>query len=319
MVHETASRILCSNRVTDSEFKKEQENALLDEMNRLLASAADLKAAGSKFHDRRQFPIFEGENAFCVQIPQRNVAEKFCLVLLKSAGGGDSAVERSIYGDLRAAARRISPDVALLANLMAGDQHGHVADAGAATGYVSEPNPIALFLERSLPQKAAMRSRNEASYVSVRTWRSSIKEHQIEALRALKRAPPPDFVDQIVSELVSAIDKLIGRDTFDVVVPMPCGSSGTHRCLSARLAERLSQVIGKPMVSALSAELRAGSSHPKNNASRPRMQVEQTLTESILLVDDVVTSGDHIEEALSLLRKSSSSAFAIAWIGGETK
>jgi orotate phosphoribosyltransferase len=37
----------------------------------------------------------------------------------------------------------------------------------------------------------------------------------------------------------------------------------------------------------------------------------------VLLVDDVATSGQHIEEAAHLLREAGANVLAVAWIGGD--
>jgi predicted amidophosphoribosyltransferase len=72
-----------------------------------------------------------------------------------------------------------------------------------------------------------------------------------------------------------------------------------------------------PVVKALSLERVEGSSHPKTNVGRSPMRLEAAVVGDILLVDDVATSGRHLEEAALLLRNQNASVLPIAWIGGD--
>ena len=51
--------------------------------------------------------------------------------------------------------------------------------------------------------------------------------------------------------------------------------------------------------------------------NRPRLELVRTIGEPILLVDDVATSGAHIEEAVKLLKPHCGTVMAVAWIGGD--
>ena len=58
----------------------------------------------------------------------------------------------------------------------------------------------------------------------------------------------------------------------------------------------------------------AGSSHPRTNATRPRMRLVAEPNGNILLIDDVATSGSHIEEAATLLRRVAAGVTPVAWL-----
>jgi len=115
-----------------------------------------------------------------------------------------------------------------------------------------------------------------------------------------------------------AVNRIIGRTAFGAVVAMPCGRSSPAHCLSSRVAERLAARLNLPLVAALESERRPGASHPRDNARRPPMRLVDAVTVPVLLIDDVATSGRHLEEATALLQPTSGAVFSIAWIGGDS-
>jgi PAS domain-containing protein len=173
------------------------------------------------------------------------------------------------------------------------------------------------FLEETLVQRNALRTRNGTMYVTFRAWRQSIRTHQIRALKALKRSAPEALGARIAAELEEGVRALIGARAFYAIVPMPCGHSTPEACLSRAIARHLGEKLNLPVVDALHLPQMPGSSHPKNNVHRPPIALSQSVQGPILLVDDVATSGQHLEEACKLLRPGSGSVLAIAWIGGD--
>ena len=183
---------------------------------------------------------------------------------------------------------------------------------------LGELGPTSTFLTETLVARTAVRARGGMSYVTLRTWRGAIKEYQIKALRALKARPPAPFVEAIAQEMEDAVKRIIGRAAFGAVVAMPCGRSSAGQCLSSRIAERLAGRLNLKLVAALESERRPGASHPRDNARRPPMRLVEPVPVPVLLVDDVATSGRHLQEATALLQPGSGAVFSIAWIGGES-
>jgi predicted amidophosphoribosyltransferase len=180
-----------------------------------------------------------------------------------------------------------------------------------------EQRPTAEFLLETLVRRRALRNRKDVSYVTLRSWRQSIRDHQISALRAIKRNQPASIAAEIAAEIHDDIRSLFGVANFQAVVPMPCGHSEPGRCLSEEIAKALARDLGLPVAHALSLAPEKGSSHPARNAVRPGMTLATPVTGAVLLIDDVSTSGRHIEEASLLLRSKGASVLAIAWIGGD--
>lgn len=177
-------------------------------------------------------------------------------------------------------------------------------------------DPISEFLLDSLVTGTRLHQRNGISYLTLRRWRSGVKQYQIGALRAQKYNPPPLFINAIADEIVAALEVSVGPRACNFVVPIPCSRSAAETCLSILIAEKVAAKLRLPAIRALSIEPAAGASHPITNASRAPMRLIEPIGGSALLLDDVATSGAHIEEGTRLLRPTAGTVFSIAWIGG---
>lgn len=189
------------------------------------------------------------------------------------------------------------------------------SEAVAPTGNGDGTGPVSRFLEDTLIKAQRLNRRNDTSYLTTRRWRSSIRKYQISAMRALKADAPEAFVQTIAAELANAMQAVHGSVEHCVVVPVPCGHSGEN-CLSARLAKGLAARLGVPLVDAFKPiDTVKGTSHPRKNASRASMRLANPVKVPVILVDDIATSGSHIDEAAKILRTDAPSVWPIAWIG----
>lgn len=174
---------------------------------------------------------------------------------------------------------------------------------------------VSEFLVKTLIQKIAIRERKQISYLRLCSWRRSIKESQLAALKILKHYRPPEFVDLAADQFVFGLKKIYGSQVISNVVPVPCGNSGHHDCFSRQLAVRIAQKTAARVVFALEGDLGRGSSHPKksNHWKAPRLTTK--INGPALLVDDIATSGVHMTKSLDVLRKNGVDAVGVAWIG----
>lgn len=171
---------------------------------------------------------------------------------------------------------------------------------------------VADFLLDTLVMCHRVLTRGSTSYNAIATWRQSIKTSQLAALRALKRNPPPAFVERAATMIATATTQMFDHVAASVV-PVACGNSG-EQCLAAQLAERVAQLLDRPFIPAFALLDVAGGSHPRKNAARPRMRIEREPEGPVLLIDDVAASGSHITEAARLLRSRGLGVFSIVWI-----
>lgn len=177
------------------------------------------------------------------------------------------------------------------------------------------PDVLSDFLFDTLRIQKRLLQRKGFNYLALRTWRKPIKNYQISAVKALKRNPPESFVERIAIEMRAAVEAVHGNLDGAVVVPVPCGHSGA-RCLSERIAGTLASLTGIKLVNAFETVPLGGSSHPRTNAKRPRMKLVEAPKGQVILVDDIATSGAHIEEAMKLLSESAKGVWSITWIAG---
>lgn len=256
-----------------------------------------------------------------VPLCRRALVEKVSTPQLEVIVDADDGAQ-SIYSVVASPVRPVdSPDHLLMAT---------VADITALTGREAEierrvrpagasgaSEPTSEFLTATLVERPAIRARNGMSYLTVRSWRASIRQYQIAALKALKRRPPPELVERIASELTRAVVGLLGAAAFRAVVPIPCGHSRTSECFSVVLARAVAASLDLPMIRAFADQDMEGASHPRQNALRPPLVLVQPVGEPVLLIDDVATSGQHFEEAVDMLKPHAGAVLAIAWIGGD--
>jgi hypothetical protein len=173
--------------------------------------------------------------------------------------------------------------------------------------------PASRFLLETLLHKPRLLERNGCSYLPLRMWRKPIKAHQLAALIALKMSPPPSVVDKIAAEIAATVKQTYGN-TFQTIVPVPGGSSGRDNAFSVLLGKSVSNQLGISFANALLGSDRVGSSHPKKSSKLKPFVLREQVGGNVLIIDDVATSGRHIELATLALRSSCEFCTAVVWI-----
>lgn len=175
-------------------------------------------------------------------------------------------------------------------------------------------DPLSAFLLDTLRVRRALHTRNGMAYVTLRAWRQAIKSTQMSALKALKLAPPPPLVVAAADEMARAAVGIFGR-SFGCVVPVPGGSSGRRYGLSIMLGEEIAARLDCACRDAICFQAERGGSTPRKAGRLKPFELRGALEGPVLLVDDVATSGRHLELAHSALTATGVAVLTMAWIG----
>ncbi len=179
---------------------------------------------------------------------------------------------------------------------------------------VSSPGDAAV---GSLVWRPCFRSRKDVSYLGVRSWRSDAKRADIDALKDVKRDCRADVIDAAATDLTLVASSFGGPLSGWTVTTVPCGHSRRPDCFAKQLAQRCAVQLGLPFLQVWADRYVSGSSHPKEFAKLPPLEWVAAPPGPMLLIDDVATSGWHMEEALLALRSRGVTALGLVWIGGE--
>jgi hypothetical protein len=174
--------------------------------------------------------------------------------------------------------------------------------------------PVSKFLFETLIVKKRLLTRNGVNYLALRQWRKPIKPYQVDALKALKADKDPSCVQAMADEIVDQVLKVYGN-LFTDVVPVPGGNSGRERSLSVMIAEAVAKKLNLPLRNVLvAAPVPLGASHPKKSANLKPYGLREEVTGNVLIIDDVSTSGKHVELATNALKPFCKYSTAVVWV-----
>ena len=161
--------------------------------------------------------------------------------------------------------------------------------------------------------------RNEMRWISVFKWRAGRKAHGLTALRRAKQTLDRQVISEAAVSIAALACELFGDHPADAVTSVPCGHSRRPDCFGKQLAQKGCLNLQLRFVQIFADRPAVGGSHPKQNRQlTPLVQIGRP-PQSILLVDDLATSGVHLEELTIALRKLGVSGPAMAWISGLIK
>jgi hypothetical protein len=178
--------------------------------------------------------------------------------------------------------------------------------------------PCVAFLFDTLVKKRVLHARNGVDFITMRTWRGPMKEYQLAALVALKKNKPDELIKRVGSELAQAALGLHGAGNIGCVVPVPGGNSGDGHSFSVLVAHEVAACLKIPCEQVLVSPqqpAKPGASTPKKSARLKTFDVARSIKGPVLVVDDVVSSGKHMELAVAALRQQANAVYGIAWIG----
>lgn len=184
----------------------------------------------------------------------------------------------------------------------------------------NEPEPLREkdILLRSLVYRPTIFQRKDVRWIAAHTWRSQAKERGIRALKAVKNDFDPVFIKAAAEPISALIRELFGSGPAHAVTCIPCGHSCRADCFGKLLAQAVALGTGMPFIQVFADRHRAGVSHPKQSTKLPPLRQIARPPGSTIIIDDVATSGEHLEQAVLALRRVGIAASAFAWISGST-
>lgn len=173
----------------------------------------------------------------------------------------------------------------------------------------------------ALVLRPSIRSRNGVAYLTIRAWGSSTKCADFGVIKNVKRSVviDADLVSAAAGEIANHVRALVGRAAGWTVSTVAVGHSRRDDAFAVQIARATASALGLEFAQVFENRFVPGVSHPKECRNLPKLQVRIRPTMPVLLVDDIVTSGFHMEEALTALRALGVAAFGVAWIGGSIK
>jgi predicted amidophosphoribosyltransferase len=112
------------------------------------------------------------------------------------------------------------------------------------------------------------------------------------------------------------IRQLRGESAAGAITCVPCGHSRRPDCLGKQIAQAVAKSLDLPFLQVFADRPCSGVSHPKEFAKLPPLECIADPRPQMILVDDLATSGWHVEESLTALRRLGGSASAFVWITG---
>jgi len=167
-----------------------------------------------------------------------------------------------------------------------------------------------------LVHRPTVYSRKAVSWISVRSWAAKSRIADIAAVKVAKRAVDQGVIDAAAYELAAILRKMIGPATGWTVTNIPCGHSQRPDCFGKRLSAAVAQQLGIVHLEVWADRFCTGSSHPKEFAKLGPLEWIAAPTSAMIVIDDVATSGWHMEEALTALRNRDITALGVVWISG---
>jgi hypothetical protein len=168
----------------------------------------------------------------------------------------------------------------------------------------------------SLVYRPMVFRRNDVGWIAACAWRVGAKADDVAALKRAKRELDRRLIDGAAALVAALVRQLRGDRAADAITNVPCGHSRRPDCLGKQIAQAVAEALSLPFLQIFADRPCSGVSHPKEFAKLPPLYPIADPPASMLLVDDLATSGWHVEESLTALRGLGASASAFVWITG---
>lgn len=171
-------------------------------------------------------------------------------------------------------------------------------------------------LNQLLVYRPTIFRRNQIRWMSVYRWKAGRKEDGLAALKRAKRELDRKVIDEAALSVAALICELFGDQPAEGITNVPCGHSRRTDCFGKQLAQAVAAHLQIKFVQVFADRPRTGVSHPKQSANVTPLRRIGTPPGFVFVVDDLATSGQHLEELTLALRDLGVTASAMAWISG---
>jgi predicted amidophosphoribosyltransferase len=168
----------------------------------------------------------------------------------------------------------------------------------------------------SLVYRPALFRRNEIRWIAAYAWRSRARVRGLRILKQEKEALDPVLIADAAQSIATLVREIFGNKPVDAITCIPCGHSRRADCFGKQLAQSVASAIDIPFLQIFADRPCPGSSHPRQCTTTPQLRQVADPPRSVMIIDDVATSGWHLEEAALMLRRSGVAASSIVWISG---
>jgi hypothetical protein len=181
----------------------------------------------------------------------------------------------------------------------------------------AEPAPPSQsMLLGSLVYRPALFRRNEIRWISAYAWRSRTRARGLEALKRAKETLDQSVIANAGTSIATLIREMFGEKPVDSITCIPCGHSRRGDCFGKQLAQSVARMAELPFVQIFADRPCPGASHPKEFVNLPPLQQIADPPRSTIVIDDLATSGWHLEESMLSLRRLGVAASSVVWISG---
>jgi hypothetical protein len=167
------------------------------------------------------------------------------------------------------------------------------------------------------PFAPAVRARNGVSYLTARRFSAQDRPGAIRAVKRLKAEAAEHETGLAAAEITLLWLKLTGNPGGWTVTNIAAGHSGGNS-IGARLAVAVAERLDLAYLQVWRDRPIRGVSHPKEFRRLQPLEMLARPIGATLVVDDVASSGWHLEEALTALRSLNLPAAGIAWISADS-
>jgi hypothetical protein len=171
-------------------------------------------------------------------------------------------------------------------------------------------------LAGSLVYRPALFRRNEIRWIAACAWRSRSRVRGLKALKQAKEAIDPSIVSDAAILITTLIREIFGNKPVGAISCVPCGHSRRTDCFGKQLAQSVAIMVEVPFVQVYADRPCPGASHPKQSVSLPPLQQIADPAGSMIIIDDIATSGWHLQETMLPLRRLGVAVSSVVWISG---